>query len=78
MAANRDDGSLFLLGLKLLEGDAARPTRPGAMGNAVVFGWAFVELVAAVTTEGGKGMVAGKLLMSLDEVGNLVALDGDG
>ena len=69
---------MLLFGLKLLEIDAARPPSPRAVRNRFVFGWAFVELVTAVTTGGGKGMAAGKLLMSLDEGGDLVALDGNG
>ena len=69
---------MFLLGLKLLEGDAAWPPCPRTVRNAVIFGRAFIELVAAVATWCGKGMAAGKLLVGINESGNLVALDGDG
>ena len=69
---------MLLFGLKLLEIDAARPPSPRAVRNRFVFGWAFVELVAAMATGGGKRMTAGKLLVGVNESGNLVALDGNG
>ena len=69
---------MLLFGLKLLEIDAARPPSPRAVRNRFVFGWTFIQLVAAVVAGGGKRMAAGKLLMGFDEGGDLVALDGNG